>query len=494
VERALRVLDAAILVVSAVEGVQPQTRIILRLLRRMGVPTLVFVNKCDRTGADPDAVVEDIPDALPQWSDCSEALADTDERAMAAFVEGRDIPSDVLRSLVARGRVLPAFRGSAITGSGVAALIDGIDGLLPRASERVDDPLDAVVFAIDREGAASVRVRSGTLRLRERIGPDRVTSIDDGHADAIAAGRIGRVRGLRSVRIGDVLGGGRREPSVLPPPTLLAAVAALDPARGADLHAALERLAAQDPLIDLRIQPRTGELLVSLYGEVQKEVLRDTVKEEDGIDVSFGDSTVILRERIARPVRVGATMGEDGNRHLAALELELAPSSTSDVTLTASRDGMPLHLFGTVGAFADAMARYVREALARGGPQGWEVIGTSVVVTRSGYTSPGSGAADFRRLTQELIARALEESGTVLCEPFQRVVVECPDAALAEVLGAIVAAEGGIEDVASGVGRVAVIAEVPSRRLPDLERALPGAARGEGTIDVAFAEWREARG
>src|SRR5689334_12803754 len=138
VERSLLVLDGALLVVSAVEGVQPQTRVLMRALRRLRVPTLIFVNKLDRNGADAERVRREIETKLGP-------------------IAARQV-----------------FFGSARTGAGVNALMAGIAELLPASSGDDDRPVSGTVFKIDRgsagEKVAYVRMFSGTLRTRDRIG------------------------------------------------------------------------------------------------------------------------------------------------------------------------------------------------------------------------------------------------------------------------------------------------------------------------------------
>src|SRR5262245_55530070 len=166
VERVLGVLDGAVLVVSAVEGVQPQTPLLFRALRRLDVPTLIFVNKVDRAGADDRRVLETMcrrlapgmvamgrvvdagskgarfdsgaPDDPAFRSTLTESLAEHDDEAMRAFVgDGPPLSDRRVRELLAaetrRGHVHPVFAGSAATGVGVEALIAGIAELLPAA-------------------------------------------------------------------------------------------------------------------------------------------------------------------------------------------------------------------------------------------------------------------------------------------------------------------------------------------------------------------------
>ncbi|MEU7866934.1 translation factor GTPase family protein [Dactylosporangium sp. NPDC049140] len=495
VERALRVLDGAVLVVSAVEGVQAQTRVLLRTLRRLRVPTLVFVNKTDRTGADPDRVIGQIADAIPMWRDCAEALAEHDEEALAAYVTGQQIPQKLIDKMTAEATILPAYKGSAITGEGIDELRQALATHLPRAESRELAPLRAAVFKIDRDRVAYVRVFEGVLRTRDRVGDEKVTAIDDGRRERIGPGEIGRVQGLRHVRLGDTIGTGEaaREAAaeaVFAPPTLEATIEPDDPARRRDLHRALQRLAEQDPLIDLGLDEETGELRIKLYGEIQREVIRDTLAEEYGLAVTFGETVTLHRERPAGRARAGAVRGRDGNPHQATLELLVEPGEGIQVELAVPVEHVPMYVYKTLAHFREAIERYVRDAFARGGLHGWDVGDARVTVTQCGYQSPVSTAADFRRLVPELLARALAAAGTVVCEPVHRFAVEGPADALTATLGAL-PRFGAVPDApGAGPGRFTVGGTIAAARLAELERALPGLTRGEGTVESCFAGYR----
>src|SRR5499433_2294852 len=206
VERVLGVLDGTVLVISAVEGVQAQTRVLMRALRRLRIPTLIFVNKTDRAGARPERVLADIADRLtpavvamgsvsgPGTRGCAfrpygpddkaftarlaEVLAEHDEALLAAYVQDETaLPYRRLRRELARqaGRCLvhPVFFGSAITGAGVAELTAGITALLPTARGNATGPASGTVFKVERgpagEKIAYVRMFSGALRVRDRL-------------------------------------------------------------------------------------------------------------------------------------------------------------------------------------------------------------------------------------------------------------------------------------------------------------------------------------
>src|SRR5713101_1939414 len=209
VERVLSVLDGAVLVISAVEGVQPQTRILMRALQRLRVPTLLFVNKIDHAGADPERVLQSISDRLTPATIPMGSVSEIGTRAVSFTVFGA--PDDELIADTKRAVLHPVFFGSAKTGAGVDSLMSGIAELLPAAEGDVDGPVSGSVFKIERgpagEKIAYVRMFSGTVRIRDRLrfGEDaerKVTAIavfDQGKTvrrASVAAGEIGKLWGL----------------------------------------------------------------------------------------------------------------------------------------------------------------------------------------------------------------------------------------------------------------------------------------------------------
>jgi ribosomal protection tetracycline resistance protein len=295
VERALGVLDGAVLVVSAVEGVQPQTRILMRALQRLRVPALMFVNKIDRRGAGCDRVLRAISERLTPaivamgavrdpgtpaagftaWDRAGrdvqetliETLAERSDSLLAAYVRGElQVSGRRLREELAaqtrRALVHPVFFGSALTGAGVDSLMRGIAGLLPAAGRAAGGPVSGRVFKIERgaagEKVAFVRMFSGTVRTRDRIrfgqgGERKVTAISvfaDGPAilrDSVSAGEIGKLWGLAEIQVGDAVGmPPRAGQHRFAPPTLETVVVPRDLAGKGALRVALAQLAEQD--------------------------------------------------------------------------------------------------------------------------------------------------------------------------------------------------------------------------------------------------------
>jgi len=546
VERVLSVLDGAVLVISAVEGVQSQTRVLMRTLQRLHIPTLVFVNKIDRAGAQYERVLHDIaerltPAIIPMGttgglgdrsalytaysaddadftSRLVELLADHDDAVMAAFVEDESAVSySRLRSELAaqtkRALVHPVYFGSAITGAGVGSLIAGITELLPATEGDDDGPVSGTVFKVERgtagEKIAYVRMFSGIVRTRDRLqfGSDEegkvtaVSVLECGSAvqrASVAAGQIGKLWGLANIQIGDMIGvsrttSGRR---YFAPPTLETVVVPCRPADKGALHVALAQLAEQDPLINLRQDDVRQELFVSLYGEVQKEVVQATLANDYNIAVTFRETTTIC---IERPVGVGAAveiMGKAPNPFLATVGLRVEPApvdSGVEFRLDVEVESVPLFVYKSVEEFRKAVEDTVQKTL-RQGLYGWQVADCTVTMTQSGYQSPGTSAADFRKLTPLVLMSALTQAGTVVCEPIHRFHLDGPADTLGPTLRVLARLNAVPQTPAMRGSSYLIKGEIPAARVHELQQQLSALTHGEGVLECALDCYQPVRG
>ena len=551
VERVLSVLDGAVLVISAVEGVQSQSRVLMRALQRLHIPTLIFVNKIDRRGAQDDRLVQSIADrlapaVLPMGSveglgtraaaftpsgpadqnfaaSLAELIADHDDAVLAAYVEDdttlhyRRLRAE-LATQTAQALVHPVFFGSAITGAGVDALTAGLLELLPTTVGDADEAASGTVFKVERgpagEKVAFVRMFSGAVRTRDRLrlraSEAKVTAIQvfaSGslvQRDSVSAGQIGKLWGLGPVKIGDPIG----EPGTVPapasqfsPPTLESVVETIRAEDRGALHTALTQLAEQDPLINLRRDEIRQEIAVSLYGEVQKEVIQATLANDYGVDVQFRRTSTIC---IERPTGVGnavEVMGEDDNPFLATVGLRIEPAPTGAgvaFRLGVELGAMPLAFFNVVEAT-------VHETLQQG-IHGWQVTDCVVTMTRSGYAprqshahatfdkSMSSTGFDFRNLTRLVIMAALVEARTRVYEPMHRFRLELPTDTLGPTLP-VLARLGGVPRAPESAGSWYVLTgEIPAAQVHELTQLLPALTHGDGVLESGFERFQPVRG
>ena len=540
VERSLRVLDGVVLVVSAVEGVQPQTRRLARAVCSANLPMLIFINKIDRLGARGDALLADIRRTLglrvvalnsptglgvrtaeiatchrqsPAWREpVIDLLAETNERVIEEFEHTGSNLSDSfleaeLRAQIAAGTVVPVFFGSAITGVGVPELLSGIEEWLPAAADANDAPLSGTIFKIARrpsgEKVVYARLFTGRLAVRQRVvmrrrddcgaiqqleeritGIDRFASGTVVPANTAIAGDIVTVHGLRAARIGDHLG--VENPSVLeipqtfPLPKLESIVLPVKPDQITRLREALEQLAEQDPLISLRQRNDDGEISLRLYGEVQKEVVAETLSRDYGLDAWFGPTRTIC---IERPVGVGEYaefIGEPGNPFFATVGFRIEPAACgSGIRFVRELGSLPL-------AFYRAIEETVHETLTQG-LAGWEVTDGIITLTQAGFWSPVSTAGDFRKLTPLVLMRALREAGTEVWEPVEELEIDIPEDTFNAVCGALLNARATIRNVVRQEATHRIICAIPTAELRSIEQQLPRLTRGDGGWVSSFA-------
>jgi len=552
VERALSVLDGVVLVVSAVEGVQPQTRILWRALQRLRVPTLFFVNKIDRRGAGYERLLGDIAGRLTQaivpmgsvrglgtreadfipadkvsGSRLAEVLAEHDDAVLTAYLDDKAaMPDDWLRQKLA-GQVKdmlvhPVYFGSAITGAGVDALLHGLPRLLPPAGGDASEPVSGRVFKVERgiagDKIAYARMFSGTLTVRDRVPFGRlcagkVTAINvfaDGTAvrrDSVTAGQIARLSGLAEIQIGDVLGTARdrTDQHYFAPPTLETAIVARDPRDKPRLYAAVTQLAEQDPLINVRQDDIRQEIYVSLYGEVQKQVIEATLATEYGLATGFRGTTPICVER---PVRTGTAeevLHAPENPFLATLGIRIDPAPAGSgiaFRLQVGHQSVPLYIYKNTEGFAAAMEQYITETL-RQGLRGWQVTDCTVSLIRSQYSVPDgppttrgplSGPQDFRKLTPLVIMAALRRAGTVVCEPVHRFRLDTPADTLNVLLPVLAKLHAIPEVSATRDSWCTLEGDIPVTRVHQLRQQIPHLTRGEGVMESAFDRYEPVRG
>jgi ribosomal protection tetracycline resistance protein len=530
VERSLAVLDAAVLVLSSVEGVQPQTVVIWRALQRIGVPTVLFVNKVDRGGADTGRVVEQVRRRLTphvvelarargqgQREACVTAVPLTDESVVTAVAEADDgvlarwaegqpaRRGDVLRALrhgVRRGVVTPLVCGSAITGAGTPELRWMLADVLPRAA-RPSGPLAGTVFAVDRDDhgrRAWIRMWSGELRVRDRVGigggrPVPVTEVAVSEPGGLTVGavvRAGQIAAVRGpvARIGDTLGEPPpRRSHRFAPATLQALVEPEDPTQRTALFAGLTELADEDPLIDLRLDELDGEAAVSLHGEVQKQVIVALVEQRYGVRARFLETSVMCLERV---VGTGASVDRikvGDNPYLAGmgLRVEAAPVGHGiEFSPGVERGNLPV-------AFLTATEDGVRSALGQG-LLGWQVTDCVVTMTESGYwprqskphqkfdKSISSVAADFRSLAPVVVMAAVAQAGTRVCQPIDRFELEIPDEAIASVTPLLGRLGATTLQTLTANGFLRLTGQLPSAAVPELASRLPDLTSGEGVL------------
>lgn len=534
VERSFRVLDGAILVISAVEGVQAQTKILMQTLQKLNIPTILFVNKIDRSGANTEKVVKQIKTILSNetfpfysvqnegtkeariieyksYDDCIERLAPYNESLLESFVNNEIVTDTLLREelekQIQQANLYPIFFGSALTGIGVTELLENIPSLLPANNPSQDEELSGIVFKIEREPSgekiAYVRVFSGSLHVRKYVDIQRGESLPhkekikkmcmfhNGNAvqtSTVPSGDFCKVWGLNNIKIGDIIG--ERTDYIkdihFAEPQMEAAINAVPKERIHDLYAALMELCEEDPLIKVWKDDIHNELYIRLFGEVQKEVIETTLYEKYNLQVTFSNTRVVCMEK---PIGIGSSvevMGEKANPFYATVGFKVERGElNSGITykLGVELGSLPL-------AFHKAIEDTVFQTLKQG-LYGWEVTDISVTLTHTGYASPVTTASDFRNLTPLVLMDALKQAETYVYEPVNEFELTVPKQAISTAMYKLAAIPATFSEPIFNNDSYHLTGSLPVAKTENFQRMLHSFTEGEGFFTTKPAGYKK---
>ncbi|MEJ9111717.1 TetM/TetW/TetO/TetS family tetracycline resistance ribosomal protection protein [Bacillus paramobilis] len=523
VERSFRVLDGAILVISAVEGVQAQTKILMRTLQKLNIPTILFVNKIDRSGANTEKVMKQIKDVLSNeafpfysslnegtkeariiayksYDDCIELLAPYNESLLESYVNNEIVPDTLLREelikQIAQANVFPIFFGSAMTGMGVTELLENISDLIPAKNWAENEIVSGVVFKIEREPSgekiAYVRVFSGRLHVRKYVDIQRGEALAHKEkikklcvfhnggavqASTVPSGEFCKVWGLNDIKIGDIIG--ERTHYIkdihFAEPQMEAVIEALPKKRIHDLYAALMELCEEDPLIKVWKDDVHNELYIRLFGEVQKEVIETTLFEKYNLQVTFSNTRVVCIEKLIGIGDSVEIMGEKANPFYATIGFKIERGElNSGITykLGVELGSLPL-------AFHKAIEDTVFQTLKQG-LYGWEVTDIIVTLTHTGYASPVTTASDFRNLTPLVLMNALKQAETYVYEPVNEFELTVPEHTISTAMYKLAAIPATFAEPIFNNDSYQLTGSLPVAKTENFKRMLHSFTEGEG--------------
>lgn len=532
VERALSVLDTAVLVISAVEGVQAQTELLYEALRATGTNVVFFVNKIDRTGSDTAAVVQQIRDKfgaalLPfnrvthegdrdaavsavSFADdaMQEAAAESDDALLTRYLSGEALSDEevaaALGALIAAGEVSPLLFGSSLYGLGVSDLLS----LLTRFGQPIKnnrenpDALSGVVYRITHDKTmgrvAHVRLFGGELHTRDRIRlqtpgvvideddppeEQKITQIrrydgerytDTGEA---SRGDVVALCGLSNARVSDILGEAA-ELLHYPLSVPLLQVRVLPPSP--EVLAAFNELSAEDPHLNVEYNQDEKELTICITGMVQVEILRAVVRERYGLDVTFSAPSVIYKET---PLKTG--IGREAYTMpkpcWAVIDLKIEPLPRgAGYRFESVVQPRQIHY-----KYQTHIATELPRALKQG-IYNWEVTDLKITLVGGGHHVQHTHPLDFFLATPLALIHGLQETGTTLLEPMQHWRISADEALVGRVIGDIIAMRGTYDSPMIEKGQFTMEARVPVATSMDYAVRLASLTSGRGMLSVRF--------
>ena len=534
VERSLAVLDGVVLVISAAEGVQAQTTLLLDAVRRLHLPALLVMNKLDRAGCDPPAVIEDVKRELSSdlvvMCDCLGAgesgveivqrsldledfredllltLANTDPALEERYFAGEEIAVEELlqlfRQAIAEGRVYPLFFTCAKLGKGVAPLLSALGELLPWASGHDDDPLSGVIYRVQYDPSlgklAHVRLFGGCLKNRDPLPllgeegePEKIAQIkrytagklqDSGR---LCAGDIGVLTGISKARIGQIIGNEDVSRDCrLAVPLLMIKVTPDDPQQLPRMMQALSQLSEEDPLLDYEYDQDTREMLIRITGIIQIQILRELLETRYGLAADFSPPAIIYREQPSRPGR-GLEEYTMPKPCWAVVELTVEPLPPGS--------GLQFRSAVKDNVLAYRYQHHVEQSMRqtfRQGVLGWQVDDALVTLVYGESHHEHTHPLDFYVATPIAALRALSDSQPILLEPWLRLVMRAESGLIDKVIGQIIAMRGEFSPPRISGSDFTMEAFVPLATSLDWPIEFQSLTSGKGRLGSSFLEYR----
>lgn len=504
-ERAIKIMDYAIVIISGVEGVQGQTEIVWQLLRKHGIPTFFFINKMDRTGANSEAVIEEISLNLTKdvcfitesfnkgeiSSETIEFIAERDEVLFEKYLENhyeKDLWINSMKNMIKENKIFPCLSGSALMDAGIESFLETLD-LLTFTEYSDKEEFSGVVYKIrhDEQGnrLTFIKALSGTLKVREEI-PEKVSQIRVYNGskfkavDKVFAGDIFAVTGLSSAAIGDGVGSLKEKINYEMVPTLKSKVIFDSNLNVKDVLSYFKLLEAEDPALNINWDERLHEIQVHIMGTIQLEVLKQLVEERFNLSVDFGPCEILYKETILTEAR-GCGHFEP-LRHYAEVHLKLEPAERDSGIIfnnVCHTDDL------TIGN-QNLVRTHIYEREHHGILTGSPITDLKITLLTGRAHNKHTSGGDFREATFRALRQGLENAKNVLIEPYYRFKMEADMDYMGKILSDIQKLNGSFEAPETSLNRVIIIGRGPVATFMNYGIEFTALTKGKGKINFIF--------
>ena len=539
VERSLRVLDGAVVVLCGSSGVQPQTETVWRQANKYEVRRMVFVYKMDRAGANFE--YEDIPaDMLESCEKMREymveAAAESSDELMEKYLEGEALSEEEIKAGIRKrtlaNEIIPVFGGSAFKNKGVQAVLDAVIDYMPSPTEvkaiegTLDDkgstvatreanddaPFAALAFKIATDPFVGTltffRVYSGKLESgtavvnsvkgkKERVGRMvQMHANDRQEIKEVLAGDIAAAIGLKDVTTGDTLCDPNNviilERMEFPEPVISVAVEPRTKADQEKMGIALGKLAQEDPSFRVKTDEETGQCIISGMGELHLDILVDRMRREFSVEANIGKPQVAYREAIRNTCEIeGKFVRQSGGRgQFGHVWIRFEPGED------ANAEGLEFvsEIVGGVvpKEYIPAIERGIAEQMQNGVLAGYPLLGLKATAYDGSYHDVDSNEMAFKIAASMATKKLAQLGGAVLLEPIMKVEIVTPEENMGDVVGDLNRRRGIILGMDESVSGKVIDAQVPLAEMFGYATDLRSATQGRATFTMEFEKYFEA--
>ena len=514
-ERTLQVLDAAVLLISAADGVQSHTRTLWKLLESYQVPVFLFVNKMDQPGADQEKILAGIQNQLSgncvdftplvgaaateskgaaleaDMQEAMEAVAICDEELLNSFLTDGRISQGQLREKIAERKVFPCLFGSALRLQGIEALLSAIEAYAPEKT--YPEAFGARVFKVTRDSQGSrlthMKITGGTLKAKmeltcaedktEKVNQIRIYSGERFEAvNEAAAGSVCAVTGLLGTMAGQGLGMEKKLESPFLTPVLSYCLLLPEGTDPMAVMPKLKELEEEDPALSFTWEEELKEIHVHVMGEVQMEILKVLIRERFGLEIAFGKGRIVYKETIADTVEgVGHF---EPLRHYAEVHLLLEPGEPGS--------GLQFEADCSEDILARNWQRliltHLEEKQHRGVLTGSAITDMKITLVSGRAHQKHTEGGDFRKATYRAVRQGLMEAMSVLLEPYYEFRLEIPEEMTGRAMTDMEKLFADFTLTERAEGRCVLTGCAPVETMRDYQKEVYAYTRGQGSLTV----------
>lgn len=504
-ERTLRVLDYAILIISGADGVQGHTETLWKLLREYNVPVFIFVNKMDQNGTDKEKILEDIreklTDSCVDFTDTDseefyENIAMSDEHVMEDYLDNMTVSIEDIQGLIVERKIFPCFFGSALRLTGIDEFMQGLYTytLRPEYSKE----FGARVYKITREADGTrlthIKVTGGTLRVkteltgdtdgrewREKINQIRLYSGDKYETvNEACAGMVCALTGLNYTYCGEGFGYEYSDNQSYLEPVLTYKINLPDSISETQMLPKLRMLEEEDPKLSIVWDEELKEIQAKIMGEVQLEILKSVIKERFGVDITFGAGNIVYKETIENVVEgVGHF---EPLRHYAEVHLILEPAprgSGVHVYTDCSEDILDKN-------WQRLIVTHIEEREHRGVLTGSPVTDINIILVTGRAHIKHTEGGDFRQATYRAIRQGLKMAHSRLLEPYYEFRLEVPEVNIGRAMMDIEKMHGKFEMPVTSDGVAVITGSAPVSLMHDYQNEVIAYSKGHGRLNFTL--------
>jgi len=488
-ERSLRVLDLAVLVISGTEGVQAHTRTLWRLIKHYKLPCFIFVNKMDRSERSREDLIKELKSELSdgcvdftlQDDSFYEAVAENSETLTEKYLEGKNPTVNEISGLIGERLLFPCFFGSALKFEGIEEFLEGLKKYASEPTRRRD--FGARVYKISRDEKGDrmtlVKISGGSLKVKEIIkhqladdesSEEKLNQIRlyDGakyeNLQEAVAGTVVALVGLKESYPGEGLGFEGAEVAPVLQPVLSRRMILPEGSDSAAILQKLKILEEENPELQIVWNEKLAEIQLCTMGEIQGEILKTQILDRFGIDVSFGPGNVLYKESISSSVEgVGHF---EPLRHYAEVHLLMEPGERGSGLQFETACSEDLLEKNWQRLIMTHLAEKVHKGVLTGSP----ITDMKISLVRGRAHKKHTEGGDFRQATYRAVRQGLMQAESVLLEPYYDFRLEIPREHIGRGMTDIEKLHGkclepeinGERAVLSGYGPVATLREYAS--------------------------------